>query len=152
MAVKLTVKFTKADIRRMLNQRKERIEQALLLRLQRIGEEFVTNARDKATFTDRTGNLRSSIGYVIMKDGKQIFSNFLKVGRSGKDGVATAKEVAKEAAKNFSTGFVLIGVAGMDYAADVESKGYDVITSSSILAEESLKKAVKTIDAKAGTL
>jgi hypothetical protein len=153
MAVSLIPKFTKADIKRLLKERKERIEQALLLRLQRIGEEFVTNGRDKATFTDRTGNLRSSIGYLIMKDGKQIFSNFRQVGRGkGKSGVAAAKEVAKEAASNFSTGYVLIGVAGMDYAAAVESKGYDVITASSILAEESLKKAIKTIDSKAGTL
>lgn len=152
MAVSLIPKFKAADIKRLLNERKDRIEQALLLRLQRIGEEFVTNARDKATFTDRTGNLRSSIGYVIMKDGKQVFSNFKSSGKKGKEGATKAKEVAKEAAGNYPTGLVLIGVAGMDYAAAVESKGFDVITSSSILAESSLIKAIKTIDAKAGTI
>jgi len=151
MAVKLVFKLNKSDIRKLLNERKQRIEQALLLRLLRIGEEFVTNARNNATFTDRTGNLRSSIGYVILKDGKQIEQNFQRVGK-GKSGVAVAKEVAKEAATNFPTGYVLICVAGMDYAAAVESKGYDVITSSSILAEGSLKNAIKTIESKAGTL
>jgi hypothetical protein len=159
MAVKLVFKLNKTDIKRLLQQRKERIEQALLLRLKRIGEEFVTNGRDHASFTDRTGNLRSSIGYVILKDGKQLFSNFQRFPKAkgekkptGKSGIEAAKEVAKEVAANFPTGFVLIGVAGMDYAAAVESKGYDVITSSSLLAEDSLKKAVKTIEGKAGTL
>jgi hypothetical protein len=159
MAVKLQLKLNKSDIKKLLQQRKERIEQALLLRLQRIGEEFVTNARDNATFTDRTGNLRSSIGYVILKDGKQIFSDFQRFPKAkgvkkpaGKSGVTAAKEVINEAKANFSTGIVLIGVAGMDYAAAVESKGYDVITASSILAENSLTKAVKTIDSKAGAL
>lgn len=151
MAVKINFKLTKSDIKKLLNERKKRIEQALLLRLQRIGEEFVTNARDKATFTDRTGNLRSSIGYIIMKDGKQLLSNFQQVGK-GKSGVSAAKEVAKETATNFPTGYVLICVAGMEYAAAVESKGYDVITSSSTLAEDSIKKAVKKIEGKAGTL
>lgn len=151
MAVKLVFKLNKSDIEKLLNERKKRIEQAVLLRLQRIGEQFVTNARDNANFTDRTGNLRSSIGYVIMKDGKQLFSNFQQVSK-GKSGVSVAKEVAKEAAANFPTGYVLICVAGMDYAAAVESKGYDVITSSSIAAENSLKMAVKNIESKAGTL
>jgi hypothetical protein len=159
MAVKLSFKLTNSDIKKMLQQRKERIEQAILLRLQRIGEEFVTNARDNATFKDQTGNLRSSIGYVILKDGKQISANFQRFPKvkgakkaAGKSGVQAAKDAISNAKANFSTGLVLIGVAGMDYAAAVESKGYDVITASSILAENSLKTAIKTIDSKAGTL
>lgn len=159
MAVKLKFKLNNSVIKKMLKDRQDNIEAALLLRLQRIGEEFVTNARDNANFKDQTGNLRSSIGYVILKDGKQISANFQRFPKAngvkktaGKSGVQAAKDIINEAKANFSTGLVLIGVAGMEYAAAVESKGFDVITASSTLAEESLKAAVRTIASKAGTL
>lgn len=144
MAVKIVPKFDKAAIQKALLQKRKNIEDALLLNLQRVGEQFVSNARDKATFTDRTGNLRSSIGYVILKNGTQLFENFRAVS-NGPEGVANAKKIIDEAKANFPTGLVLIGVAGMDYAAAVESKGFDVITSSAGTAETSLKTAMARI-------
>ena len=144
MAVTLVPKFNRNDITKALTLRTKRIEEVILLRLQRIGEQFVTNARNMADFTDRTGNLRSSIGYVILKNGQQLFENF-EQRAGGPEGKEKAKEVIADAKKNFPTGSVLIGVAGMDYAAAVESKGYDVITSSAGIAEASLKLAVQKI-------
>jgi len=95
-----------------------------------IGEEFVNNARlkDKSMggFGDITGNLRSSIGYAILHDG--ISKKVNLIGKAeGKD---KAKELIAELSKKYNKGFVLIGFAGMEYAAAVESKGYDVITGS----------------------
>jgi len=95
-----------------------------------IGEEFVNNARlkDKSMggFGDITGNLRSSIGYAILHDG--IIKKVNLIGKAeGKD---RAKELIAELSKKYNKGFVLIGFAGMEYAAAVESKGYDVITGS----------------------
>lgn len=159
MAVSLKFKISKADIKRMLADRQERIVQAVIFRIQRIGEQFVTNARDNGSYTDRTGNLRSSIGYVILVDGKQLSENFeyfppgdRTKKPKGKSGQSKAKEVIKEIKTNFPRGIVLICVAGMEYAAAVESRGYDVITASSDLAENALKEAIKTIAAKVGTL
>lgn len=146
MAVSLVPKFNRNEIRKALEERAIRISDAILMRLQFIGERFVANARTKADFTDRTGNLRSSIGYVIMKDGVQLFENF-EQRAGGPEGESQAKKVIEEAKKNFPTGYVLIGVAGMDYAAAVESRGYDVITSSASLAESALKLAVQKIQA-----
>lgn len=144
MAVSLTPKFNQSNMAKVLADRKKRIEEAILLRLQRIGEQFVTNARQKADFTDRTGNLRSSIGYVILKNGQQLVENFQQRA-GGPEGEEKAREVMEEAKKKFPTGFVLIGVAGMDYAAAVESNGYDVITSSAGLAESALRTAITKI-------
>lgn len=141
MAVKLVPKFDKAQIKRALLERQKRIKAALILNLTRVGEKFVTNARDNADFNDQTGNLRSSIGYVIIDNGIQIAENF-KVVKKGPEGIATAKKIIDEAKANFPTGLVLIGVAGMDYAAAVESYGFDVITSSASIAETSLKTAL----------
>ena len=141
MAVKLVPKFDKAQIKRALLERQKRIKDTLILNLKRVGEKFVTNARDNADFNDQTGKLRSSIGYVIIDNGIQIAENF-KVVKKGPEGIATAKKIIDEAKANFPTGLVLIGVAGMDYAAAVESKGFDVITSSAGIAETSLKAAL----------
>lgn len=144
MAVKVIPKFTRSDIKKAIAERSKATEQAILARLQRIGERFVANARNKADFTDRTGNLRSSIGYVILKDGVQIFENF-QARSGGTSGVENAKKVITEAALKFPKGFVIIGVAGMDYAAAVESKGFDVITTSAGIAATSLKESMQQL-------
>lgn len=106
--------------------------------LQFLGEEFVNKARGLDTYQDRTGNLRASIGYIILKDGKIVDQNFLASPR-GTDktgGIAFARQVAGEVANDFPEGFVLIGVAGMSYARYVEDKGFDVITGSAPTDEE----------------
>jgi hypothetical protein len=146
MAVILVPKFDKTKIIQILEKKRKGIKNAILLNLKRVGEQFVAQARDNDTYKDRTGNLRSSIGYVILYNGRQIKQNF--ENRGGKKGVETAKKFIDDAKKNFPTGFVLIGVAGMDYAAAVESRGLDVITASSQQAEISLKEAINRIKIK----
>lgn len=152
MVIKVTPKFTKAQIEGTLRKRVLAVHQAYLERLQAIGEEFVKNARNNGSYTDRTGNLRNSVGYVIMKDGKQLFSNFQATAKgdgsenkTGKDGVAVGQEKALEISGRYPQGYVLIGVAGMDYAAAVESKGFDVISSSSTIAKQAMIKAIEDI-------
>lgn len=144
MVIKIFPKYTAEQIREILADRVSRLDVAIISNFQYIGEKFVKNARENGNYTDRTGNLRSSIGYVILKNGVQIKENFRTVS-GGKDGLNKAKASAKEAVKAFPKGYVLIVVAGMDYAAAVESKGYDVITSSSTQAKEDLKRAIERL-------
>jgi len=144
MAVSLIPKFNRNDIAKMLAEKYTVIDQALLLRILRVGEAFVKQARDTANFKDRTGNLRSSIGYIILKDGKDIYENF-KSRAGGKDGVEKAREVAAALKIKYPKGYVLIAVAGMDYAAAVESLGYDVITSSAADAATNLKQSLSEL-------
>lgn len=151
MAVAIIPKFTKADITRILTARKERIFAAILLRLKRIGEQFVKNARENGTYRDVTGNLRSSIGYVILHNGIQITEN-TKLVRKGKEGPGKAREVLNELKAQYPKGFVLICVAGMEYAASVERRGREVITASSHQAEIDLRQAIREIKSKAGNL
>lgn len=149
MAVSVRAKFTPSDIARLLKAKKEIIEEAILGRLKFVGEKFIRNARTNGNYKDQTGNLRSSIGYVILKDGKQIFTNFRGKKEAGQ---LKAIEVANEAAEEFKRGFVLIVVAGMEYAASVESKSYDVLTASSLLAEQDLKAAIEELKNKIGRI
>lgn len=146
MAVSIRPKFTPAQVRQRMIQEKENVKQAILLNLKRVGELFVKQAREIDTYKDRTGNLRSSIGYVILYNGAQVFESFKSTG--GALGVARAKEVVNETRQKYPTGFVLIGVAGMDYAASVEAKGFDVISSSSIEAATGLRVAFQRISKK----
>ncbi|MEX6691256.1 hypothetical protein QTN47_27350 [Danxiaibacter flavus] len=145
--MKLVPKFSKADIQKFLEDKMKALDTATLTRLKRIGETFVKNARENGNYTDMTGNLRNSIGYVILRDGEQLFQNFKKAARVKSDttGANTAQRVALEVAASFPRGYVLIVVAGMDYAAAVESRGKDVITASSITAKNDLSKAVDAI-------
>lgn len=147
MAVSIVPKFKREDIVKALKIKKQQIEDAVLLRLIRVGEQFVTNARNKADFTDRTGNLRSSIGYVIIKNGVQLKENF-KQTAGGPDGIENAEKAIANAAAKYPSGLVLIGVAGMDYAAAVESRGFDVITTSAGIAATSLKEAMAKLASK----
>jgi hypothetical protein len=139
----LQPKFNAQQIRQYLAKQKELIENSILERFNRLGEVFVTNARNNNTYQDQSGNLRSSIGYMIFKNGEVIFEAF---PGSQSIGVQAAKEVAQQVFRdNPNNGFVFIGVAGMEYALAVESKGYDVITGSSIVAETALKKSMKQL-------
>jgi hypothetical protein len=180
-------KFKAADIEKAFAQKVQQIEQVILLNLQRIGEEFVTTARNNGSYKDHTGNLRSSVGYVILKNGEQIDQNFktfpgvpkkkktrqpkgkfpedrgfMRADTSGlrvdpsapqqhgnqKGGIDTAKQLVDQLKKKFPRGFVLIVVAGMEYAAAVESRGYEVITASGLLAQQDLEKAIERIQEK----
>ena len=110
-----------------------------------MGEQFINKARVNGNYTDQTGNLRASIGYIVLKDGAILNQAFQE---NKQEGIAQGQKIANEIAQQYTRGFILIGVAGMNYAASVEAKGYDVISGSapeskelkSILRETSIIK------------
>ncbi|UCS94855.1 hypothetical protein KZP23_07550 [Echinicola marina] len=148
--LKIKSKFKGKNLEKFLLNQVEKIERNLENELLIVGLEFVRDARIKADFTDRTGNLRSSIGFVLLKDGRPIFQNFeesTKKGTDKKTGVDQAIKYVKEVAgAELILGYSLVVVAGMDYAAYVESQGKDVLTGSSLIAERNLKKAFKNLE------
>lgn len=143
----LTPMFNRQFIKDRLNRLQETANKKTLEILQYHGEVFVNKARSNRTYDDDTGNLRSSIGYIILYDGKIIRRNFRNsqkgTGR-GSDGQDLALNTANEVAQNYPNGWVLIGVAGMNYAAAVEALGYDVITGAEPKSEE-IKKMISEI-------
>jgi len=131
--------FSQGDVDGRINRFTVSIEQRIIWTLAMVGENFVNDARTIRTYKDQTGNLRSSIGYIIARDGNIIQENI-----EGKaEGRAQAKKIADEVLRENKKGFVLIVVAGMEYAAAVESKGYDVITGSVPAAKALLKLKIK---------
>ena len=132
----LTPLYTSNDVKEVFDTFVEDVDVQLIQLFAYVGEEFVNQARNIRTYKDRTGNLRSSIGYVVALDGEVKIGDFEGTG----EGKARAKELVKEVLSDSSTGIVLIGVAGMQYASYVESKGYDVISGSVPKASKILKE------------
>lgn len=135
--------FTNADLDRWFDIFEDKAEAAIYEKLKEAGEYFVKMARESGSYQNQTGNLRSSIGYVIVKDGAIITSNFQQAA-NGTEGLETGKRIAATIASGMK-GFALIGVAGMDYAVHVESKGFEVISSSGLQTEGWLRTSIQTI-------
>lgn len=118
---------------------------ALIYRMKYIGEKCLNAARETNSYKDRTGNLRSSLGYVIVSDGSIVYQSDFEVVKQGNDGSKSGIQYAKEIVKQFPEGIVLIVVAGMNYAAYVSAKGYDVIDSAELLADNEVPKMLKQL-------
>lgn len=147
----------------------EEITQAMQMLHRRIirdltiaGEEAVKKARSIVTagggggvlppYTVQTGNLVSSVGYAVVKDGQIVtMSSFQAVqGRPDKNGIplgdgqegsAKGKEYVKELAMRFPQGYALILVAGMHYASYVQELYHrDVLVSGSLVAEQLVRE------------
>ncbi len=141
--MKFTQLFSDSDLDKWFDVLEEQAEAVIYEKLQEAGEYFVKLARESGSYQDQTGNLRSSIGYIIVKDGAVLTSSFQQTA-NGTEGITTGKRIAAAIASGLK-GLVLIGVAGMDYAICVEAKGYEVISSSALLTERYLNSSIKKI-------
>lgn len=144
----LKPRFTSPQVKAYLDRQLKKIDAAIVFRLGVLGEECVNIARNLNTYKDQTGNLRSSIGYVVVKDGKPVKKDFKSVSKDdGGKGVATAEKLAMSLTSGLGGGYGIIVVAGMNYASAVEAKGYDVLSSAEQFAKKQLpglKKQLKT--------
>lgn len=118
------------DVIRKLNASVEQMRMEVTMALQTACIQTVANARLLNTYTDRTGNLRSSIGYVVYDKGVKVGEDFKLYPKEedGSKGMDQAKTLADIVAQEYSNDTVAILVAGMNYAVYVESRGYDVIS------------------------
>lgn len=132
-------------ISEFIGQQVERVTSALIYNLCAVGEQVLNQARSTNSYKDQTGNLRSSIGYVVAVDGEVVQSSSFEVVKDGADGSRDGKSYALELVKQFPEGIVLIVVAGMNYASYVSAKGYDVLDSSDVLADRLVPEILKQL-------
>lgn len=124
-------------------QFKQRQERAILRRLKKIGEEAINTARTSRRYLDQTGNLTSSIGYVILRRGSIVNKAGFDKTKEGDEGVRQGESLATSLAKDYPHDFALIVVAGMDYAAYVEAKGLGGMTAAELQSKVSIEQFVK---------
>lgn len=116
------------------------MEQVIFRNLVSVGEKCVNEARLSGNYTDRTGNLRSSVGYVLTHNGEIVYTSSFPTIKGGNEGATEGRDYALELAKTISGDWVLIVVAGRQYAAYVRARGYDVIDKAEDLARKLLKQ------------
>lgn len=157
--------FTRNDLKKRFDAYLKEIENAQIEALEKLGEECVTHARElppEIGFHDRTGNLRSSIGYSVYKNGEAVRDYYFKSeGKEKKEGkpdiggdaLKKAKDLADSVGKE-TKGITLVVTAGMNYAAALEANGawkiksrrsYDVLASAELLAERKLPKILSEL-------
>ena len=124
------------EIDRYITGRAEAIKKAIVYNLCAVGEQVLNAARLTNSYKDQTGNLRSSIGYVVAVDGEIVQMSSFDTVKEGREGSRGGKEYAMQLVRDFPHGIVLIVVAGMNYASYVSAKGYDVLDSSELLADK----------------
>lgn len=132
--------FNQALITKALRDFEKEVENKVTRILSYMGEKCVSEARMSGSYQDRTANLRASAGYLVLFNGKTTSTQF-----STGEGGDTALKLAREIAAGYPEGSVLIVVSGMKYAAYVEAKGYNVLTTAEQLAERELPKLLQKL-------
>lgn len=143
----MTPLFTTKQIELWFDHFQSKAEDKMITILQAGGEKLIEIARKNGSYKDQTGNLRSSIGYVVAKDGEVVIENF-KESDKGSDkatGRFKGRRLAIDISLSYPEGYVLVGVAGMEYAAAVEARGYEVASGGNTQCEKYLREAVKSI-------
>ena len=128
--------------KKYIRQQTDRMLKAFLAEIDRLAMKVVTAIRDSEVsfWNDHTGNLRSSVGYIIMYNGVVVSENFKVCNGRGQEGMAKGRSYAEELARRYPKGIVLIIVAGMEYAAYVENiESRTVLAGGKILAKDLLR-------------
>lgn len=135
--------FTKDDVRKRFDAFLNEIEKKQIARLQRLGEMCLVDARTNKGYMMQTGALLSSTGYEVFVDGVAIHSKFDAASgaesNAAETGIKSGQNIAETIGKG-TKGIALVVVAGMNYAAYVEAKGYNVLSSAEHLAERELPR------------
>ncbi len=137
-------RFNKQDIHNAVQRQKQAIEAIIIRRFKYLAERCVAEARSLNSYKDQTGNLRSSIGYILTVDGYVVAESFDGDTEMGKN---SAKKVAEEAISKVAKNKIgLVVVAGMSYAVYVESTDRPVLITAEDLAKREAPKILAKID------
>jgi len=142
-------RFSSGDVHKMMQQSIQTIDKAIINMLSNLGEKCVNEARNFGDYQDWTSNLRSSVGYIIMLDGNVLHSDFRRSGSGtdGATGMETARSFATSLSGQYPKGYGLIVVAGMNYAAYVETRR-NVLSTSEHLAQTELPRMIAELKSK----
>lgn len=144
------------QVRQTMDEYSRRCLKAAMRDMAYLGEQCVTEARKNHTYKDQTGNLTSSVGYVLSNNGQVVSRSAFeavtvtrKVKRKGKtititstgtDGAQDGKQYAEQMARMLPGKTAIVVVAGMMYGRYVAARGYNVLDSAIALARRKTSK------------
>lgn len=144
------LQFKQSDIDKLIKEFNEKLENEILESLIELCDEAIENQWVKfspISYDDRTGQLRSSTGYIIRYNGKLMHDRF-ELSNYGTDkgpGLTTGKKFALEQIPNGSGWFIQFS-AGMEYSSWVQVKyNRSVILDATVHAEKNFLKRLKRI-------
>lgn len=119
------------------------IEKALIYQLEYLVAELENHAKENGEYNDQTANLRSSIGGVVLKDGRPVTYR----GFTGtEEGKKTGMEFINSLIGKFQSGYVVLIVAGMEYATYVEDMyGLNVLKKTELQMKSEIDRIIKRL-------
>lgn len=154
----LKPRHTPKSIDAEMERRLAIIRQYVIQKLSILGVQAANHARTQRGYTDRTGNLVNSTGFIILEDGRNIFEDFQTTftggaktdinGEPAKDGMQEGRNYLNEIAQQFSNfkGYALIIGAGMEYASTVEHlRGKNVLADTELWLRDEFPKMIAEI-------
>ncbi|MBR1525198.1 MAG: HK97 gp10 family phage protein [Prevotella sp.] len=139
MGIKVTgIREAKEQLRKLC----ERADNAILQALDEAGKRLVETALATKQYQNRTGNLSASMGYGVYYNGNEYSTG----GFGGGDGETKGREYLGQIQSQYAQSkFALIVVAGMEYAAAVERKGYVVLDGALLRSDNIVKNELSKI-------
>lgn len=150
--IRLVLDMTPQEIDALLKEQYEEMDRQTLEAFKRVLERALAIQRAKMRqdggYNDDTGQLRSSTGGIIYRDGKVLFEDF-QLSPYGSDkapGLKEGRDLALAELRE-SKGWGITLVAGKEYASWVESRhGLSVLTDAQLEVEKSLEQAFEEVE------
>lgn len=133
------------DMKSLAREVEKEIEKETIKHLSKVLHRAVELVRKKmlnVAYQDHTGNLNSSTGFIIYKDGRVVHEDF-RLSSKGTDketGLKVGREVAFSVSRE-SKGWGIVLVSGMEYASWVQGRGYEVVAGVAANLDAALKQA-----------
>lgn len=130
---------------------KEAVETRLDMELRQLGEAACIHAKDNKGYKDRTANLKNSISYALYKDGQPVSNQIGQIPQpeADKEGQGqVSSNLDRFASQNgvvAQKGYTLIVVAGMNYGAYVQAKGYNVLYLTEKWMHDKIKEIITDV-------
>lgn len=138
--------FGNGAVAAQVNAFRDNLDKAVVYLLKYLGEDLARYAKDNHTYQDQTGNLTNSIGYAVVRNKEIVYYGGTNQPGEGAD---AALQAALKMVAGLESTYSLIIVAGMNYAAYVEAKGYNVILPAELKAKKDFPAAMSKLIAKA---
>ena len=132
-----------------LTERQQALRKVLDMKLRQLAEEAVTHAKQNKGYRDRTANLKNSISYALFYDGQLLTQQAGQIPhpeeapKGHQDVTSNLEEFCQEEGVVRPSGYSLIIVAGMEYGAHVEHKGYNVLHLTKYFLHDEMKKILE---------